>query len=621
MSLSQALVTAVAGLRTAQAGLSLVAANVSNAQTPGYIRKTLDQQTTAAGDAGVSVRVSGINRELDQYLQRQLRVESSGGAYADLRSQFYGRLQQVYGDPSSASALETLYNNFTTAAQALSTNPSDYSARSSVLSTGQVLAQQLNGLTGSIQGLRSDAEQGLADAVRSANTAMQRIAEINQQLAMSHADDAAAATLLDQRDQYVDQLAQLMDIRTGDGDFNQISVFTSSGIQLVGSRASTLSFDPQGTMTPNAVWDADPTKRNVGTITLVSPTGASMDLIANKSIRSGQIAAYLEMRDQVLVQAQTQLDQIAASVAQTLSDHTTDGISVTNGPQSGYDIDVTDLKAGNSVKITYTDTATNTQHTLTLMQVDDPSALPLPDSATPAPNDRVIGVDFRAGVGAVANQLNNIFNGKIQFSNSAGNTLRVLDDGAAGTSHVNSTSATFTVSSLTSGMAEFPFFLDASAPYTGAISGAGTQMTGFAGRIAVNAALVADPSKLVVFQITGGTSGDPTRPNFIYDRLTSASLTYSPQTGVGTKAAPFSGPLPSFIRQVLSQQGDAAQAASNLSSGQDMVVNALKQRFNDGSSVNIDQEMSNLLTLQTAYGANARVLSAVKDMIDTLLKV
>ena len=275
MSLSQALGTAVAGLRTAQAGLSLVAANVSNAQTSGYIRKTLDQETTAAGDAGVSVRVAGINRELDQYLQRQLRVESSGASYADMRSQFYARLQQVYGDPSSASALETLYNNFTTAVQALSTNPSDYSARSSVLSAGKVLAQQLNGLTGSIQGLRSDAEQGLADAVRSANTAMQRIADINQQLATSHTNDAATATLLDQRDQYIDQLAQLMDIRTSAGDFNQVSVFTSSGIQLVGSRASTLSFDPQGTMTPNAFWDADPTKRNVGTITLVSPTGAA----------------------------------------------------------------------------------------------------------------------------------------------------------------------------------------------------------------------------------------------------------------------------------------------------------------------------------------------------------
>ena len=38
-----------------------------------------------------------------------------------------------------------------------------------------------------------------------------------------------------------------------------------------------------------------------------------------------------------------------------------------------------------------------------------------------------------------------------------------------------------------------------------------------------------------------------------------------------------------------------------------MVVNALQQRFNDASGVNIDQEMANLITLQTAYGANARV--------------
>ena len=40
-----------------------------------------------------------------------------------------------------------------------------------------------------------------------------------------------------------------------------------------------------------------------------------------------------------------------------------------------------------------------------------------------------------------------------------------------------------------------------------------------------------------------------------------------------------------------------------------MVVNALKQRINDASGVNVDQEMANLITLQTAYGANARVMS------------
>ena len=51
------------------------------------------------------------------------------------------------------------------------------------------------------------------------------------------------------------------------------------------------------------------------------------------------------------------------------------------------------------------------------------------------------------------------------------------------------------------------------------------------------------------------------------------------------------------------------------------MVNSLQQRFNDSSSVNIDEEMANLLNLQNAYAANARVMSTVKDMLDTLLRM
>jgi flagellar hook-associated protein 1 FlgK len=72
---------------------------------------------------------------------------------------------------------------------------------------------------------------------------------------------------------------------------------------------------------------------------------------------------------------------------------------------------------------------------------------------------------------------------------------------------------------------------------------------------------------------------------------------------------------------VVSQEGEAASNANSLKQGQDVVLSALQQRFNDGSSVNIDQEMANLLTLQNAYAANARVLSSVKEMFDTLLKM
>jgi flagellar hook-associated protein 1 FlgK len=623
MSLTQALNSALSGLQVTQTGLSIVASNVANAETPGYVRKTVTQVATSAGDGGLGVRVTAINRALDTLVQRQLQTETSGGAYADLRAQFYSRLQGVYGAPGSDSALETVYNNFTSAVQALSTSPDASAARTGVLTAAQTLVQQFNGMSSDIQGMRSDAELGLADAVQQANVAMRQIANINNQLGTAGTTDATSAALLDQRDNYISQLSQLMDVRVVATDQNRVSVFTNSGIQLVGAQAAQLNFDPKGALTAESQWSADPTKRSVGTISLAAPNGGAIDLIANKAIRSGQIAAYLEMRDQILPQAQAQLDELAASMSSALSDHTAGGSAVTSPPQAGFDLDIGSLSAGNRVQFSYTDNATGTQRTVTIVRVDDPKALPLPASATPNPNDRVIGLNFSGGAASVESQLNTALAGiGLQFSNPAGTTLRVLDDGAPNKIDVVSASATTTATTLTSGNAELPLFLDGSSPYTGAITASSLQSAGLAGRISVNGALLADPSRLVVYQTLPMTAaGDATRPNLIYSRLTSASLDFSPRSGIGTTTAPFSGTLASYLRQIISQQGDAATAADSLKQGQDIVVNSLQQRLNESSSVNVDTEMANLLNLQTAYSANARVMTTVRDMLNALLQM
>jgi flagellar hook-associated protein 1 FlgK len=617
MSITQALNTSLSGLRATQAGLALVASNVANAQTTGYVRRTLD--LTNASSTGESVRVVGINRELDQYLQRQLRVEVAGGSYADLRSTFYQRLQQIYGAPGSGSALETVFNNFTNAVQTLVTSPDSAAAQSIVVSSAQVLAQSLNGMTAQIQALRGDAEAGIADAVGIANTALTKIAELNGALAGKSADNAADAALMDQRDNYIDQLSQLMDIRVVVNGQNQVTVFTNSGIQLVGSEAAQLEFNAQGTVTATTHWDADPSKSTLGTLSLVSSTGSKIDLIANQSIRSGKIAAYLELRDHVLVQAQNQLDALAAAMSQALSDQTTTGAAVTAGAQSGFDVDTAGLLDGNSFSLTYTDNQTNTQHRVTIIRVDDPNAS-VGNAITADPNDEVIGIDFSGGLAAAIAQLNARFAGKLQFSNPVGTTLRVLDDGAPNLADVGAFSITKTATSLVGGSAALPFFTDGNTPYTGRISADPSQPMGYAGRIAVNPALIGNASRLVLFA-PGIAIGDATRPNFIYNQLMNASLPFSPQTGIGNPGAPYSGSLPTYLRQMLSLQGEAAANASNLAEGQDVVVNALQQRMNQASGVNVDEEMANLITLQTAYGANARVMSAVKDMLERLMEM
>ena len=180
--------------------------------------------------------------------------------------------------------------------------------------------------------------------------------------------------------------------------------------------------------------------------------------------------------------------------------------------------------------------------------------------------------------------------------------------------------ATSTATSLTGGSAQLPFFLDGTMPYSGAFTAAGSQSVGLAGRITVNNALVADPSALVDY--TGSTpAGDATRPNFIYDQLVNNPLSFSPTSGIGTTVAPFSGTLGTYLQQVISQQAQAANNATSLQQGQDVVLNSLQQRMNSNSGVNIDEEMSNLLNLQNSYAANARVMSTVKEMLDTLMQM
>ncbi len=621
MSLSDALSIAMSGLRANQAAMSLVSSNVANAETPGYVRKTLDQVTTNSGPYGSNVQIVGVNRELDQYIQAQLRTETSGAGYASLRSNFLQQLQSIYGNPGSVGTLEDAFNGLTTAVQALSTSADSQSARIGVVNAANVLASQLNSMTQGIQTLRGAAETGISDSVNTANNLMSQIASINNQLSANPlggtSTDASTAALLDQRDQYITQLSELMDIRVTTSGANQVTVFTSSGVQLVGNEAARLSFNAQGTVSPNTLWNSDPSKSNLGSVVVSYANGGSIDLTATGGIKSGKIAAYTELRDKTLVEAQNQLDQFAATLSSALSDKTTAGTAVTSGLQSGFDLNVSDLKAGNVIHVTYTDTATNTQRQVSIVRVDDASVLPLSNSATADPNDQVVGVDFSGGMASVITQLNTALGGSnLQFS-GAGSTLTVLNN--TGFSTVNAASVTATQTNLTNGSAELSLFTDNGTAYTGAIAATGAQIAGLAGRLAVNNALVADPSKLVLYSASTA-AGDTTRSDFILSQLTTAKFQYSPASGVGSASAPFKGTLLSYMQQFTSAQGAAADAAAQLAGGQDVVLKTLQQKMSSTSGVNIDEEMAHLLSLQNAYSANARVMSTVNQMYNTLMQ-
>ena len=618
MGLSQALSSALAGVNTTQQSLSVIAGNVANANTPGYVEETSSQIALAtSGQPGAGVEVASINRDLNTLLQGQLWTETSGSSYADTSAQMYQQLQQIYGSPGSSTSFDAIYNNFTAALQGLSSNPASTSQQSAVIGAAQALTQNLNSMTSTIQQLRTQAEQGISTSVQTANTALQQIAQINQQLEAASAD-SSTATLEDQRDQDVTQLAQLMNVTVVRNPDNQISIFTANGQQLVaGPQASQLAFSNAGTLSATSLWNANASQDVVGTITLTSPGGTSTDLIAEGAIQSGQLGAYIQMRDSILPQAQNQLDELANQMSQALSNQTAAGTAVTSGSQAGFNVDVGALLPGNTVQLNYTDSS-NVIHNLTIVSLGQGGTLPLQTSPSNS-NSQIIGVDFSGGLGSVVSQLNSAFGGSLQFSNPSGTVLQVLNANAT-SNVVNSLSATATATSLTGGSAPLPLFTDDGQPITGVLTSTGSQTAGLAGTITVNPALIASPSSLVAYA-ANTPAGDTTRPNFMLNQLTSATLTFSPDTGIGTAQTPYSANLVNYMSQIVSQQSQTANAATNLQQGQDTVLSALQQRFNDQSGVNIDTEMSNLISLQNAYSANARVMSVIQQMMSALLQV
>ena len=624
MGLSSALASAMSGLRANQAALSIVSSNVANSQTPGYVVQTPNQIEVTTGDFGSTAMTTGVSREIDTYVLNQLRTETGGSGYADQMANILKQLQNVYGTPGNSGTLETALNNFTSALQALSTSAGASSAQTVALGAAQALATQLNVTTKGIQSLRSNVEQDLGSSAQQANAAMQKIADINTKLQGLSANDPSAATLMDQRDQAINTLSKYVDVRVTTDGSNQANIYTTTGIQLVGAGlASQFTFASAGALSATSLYNSDPAKSGVGALNIKLPNGSQLDVVANNVVSSGQIAADLKLRDQTLVQAQNQIDQLAATMSSALSDKTTAGSTV-SGPPAGFDLDLAGAQPGNTVNITYTDTATNTQRQITLVNVTDPAALPL-QNATNA-NPMRVGVNFSGGMSAIASALNTALSGShLSFSAApapaTATTLRVTDDNS-GLAKVNSASTTKTISSLASGNPQLAVFTDGGqALYTGAITASGSQMTGLAGRIAVNTQLASDPTRLSVYNTAPVTpAGDTTRSDFLYSQLTTSVFSYSPTTGLGSSSQPFTGSVSNYLQQFLSVQANASTQATQLQQGQSVVVSTLQAKFNSTSSVNLDSEMSNLIQLQNAYAANAHVMSVVQSMMNTLIQ-
>lgn len=622
MGMTHILKTANSGLSVTQTSIDVVARNIANAGTEGYTSKLTTQENLVAGNQGMGARISGVFREVDQYVQQQLFVEDSRLAFANIMANYLGQIDQMFGAPGAANALDTRLNEFSQSLQDLSTQPESAAARAAVVAEAEGIASTLRSLTDGVQGLRQLAEDSIAEGIADLNNLLSRLAEVNNQVASANALGAFPADLLDQRDLLVNKIGEYVEINVREDNQGRAQVFTKTGNVLVDKEAISLSFDRNGNVTAGALYNKDETLRGVGTVTLTGTNGYEIDLIENGILTTGRLGALIELRDETLTEAQRQLDDLAQGLALTLSNSEVDGTAVTAGAASGFDIDISDVSPGNILHLEYTDNSGPTTHKISIVGVRDASNLPLSNDVTPDPDDTVIGVDFSAGDAAIAAALNTALGTDITVTSPAAGTIRIVDDGATNNTDINSLSKYVTATGLQDQGLGMPLFIDTgnNLPYTGAVDGGYTR-TGFAGRIVVNGQVTDNPELLIRYNSSPETPiGDNARPLDLIERLNQTTVQFSGDTGLGLASSPYSGTVINFAQNIISYQTSQSSRAELNLTAQEAVTSSLREKYETDTGVNIDEELAALIALQQAFSANARVMAVTGELMDLLIQ-
>ena len=305
--ITQALRAAQSGLLANQTALNIVSQNVANVNTPGYSRKIIQQQSVVLAGQGAGVSIADFTRVVDKGLLKSIRQELGELNNFTVQESYYQRLQETFGTPGDNTSIAHILEQFKEAAELLTVSPDRILEQSEMVRQAQAAVEKFAAMSRTIQDLRLQADQQLAAVVSEMNQLTSDIDQLNDDIIRFGSTGNDTTDLEDQRDNKIDRLSELVDIRFFSRNDGDVVVFTSSGLTLVDTIPPTITHESAAAMSSTS------TVAN-GQIDgiYVGERLAINDLTTQA--RGGQLAGLLEMRDDVLPNLQSQLDELAAQL-------------------------------------------------------------------------------------------------------------------------------------------------------------------------------------------------------------------------------------------------------------------------------------------------------------------
>lgn len=326
----------------AQRGLDITGQNIANSATPGYSRQRVDQVAVGGptvpaiwskyDETGGGVKVTGISRMRDEFLEARARTAHSSLGQLSEQTKTYEAIERTIDEPSDTGLKKRLNEFWNSWADAGNDLKAEGPGRV-VVERGVAVADQINHMATQLEAQWADTRTELQANADAVNSAAADIAKLNKAIRNNTISGLPANELADQRDLLVEKITTLtggVAVRDDDGMVNITMPGTPQGAYLVeGMRSATVQvsgestyedyLDAGGSAAPVTLEWATDLAGDTMTGTILGGAGD----LNPKGTMNGQLAAL----NQTLPKYLTQLDEIAVSIADTVNKQQAEGFT------------------------------------------------------------------------------------------------------------------------------------------------------------------------------------------------------------------------------------------------------------------------------------------------------
>lgn len=239
--------TGLQALLTAQHALDTVGNNIANAATPGYSRQRVDLVSGVSLNRGnvligTGVQARSLTRVVDDLLNRRIVGQLSVVGRLDQQLERADQIQALFGDLSGVG-VGSMLDKYFDEISSLSVDPSDPVRRSAVVQAAGQLTARFNEVSAGLADAKTSTHSQARIVVDQVNGIAAQIADLNVKIAETESGQVSANGLRDQRQQLLEQLSELADVRAKDTGNSGLRVHVGGALLIDGSTSLKLDLN------------------------------------------------------------------------------------------------------------------------------------------------------------------------------------------------------------------------------------------------------------------------------------------------------------------------------------------------------------------------------------------